>query len=101
MFIYFSGTLSNIDKLQFSHPASAFLELAHIAEEEMGGASGALYCLFFTSISTQLISPTNKNWAEIWARAFRSALNSLTQYGKAMPGDRSLVSIVLYYDSLG
>ncbi|XP_006622563.2 uncharacterized protein LOC102670723 [Apis dorsata] len=84
-------TLTNLDKLQFSYPASAFLELAHIAEEEMGGASGALYCLFFTTISTQLISPINKKWTEIWARAFRTALNSLTQYGKAMPGDRSMI----------
>lgn len=60
----------------------------------MGGASGALYCLFFTSINTELASATEKDgWLYIWARAFRRGLNHLMKYGKAKPGDRSLVSV--------
>ncbi|XP_076484163.1 triokinase/FMN cyclase isoform X8 [Bombus vancouverensis nearcticus] len=87
-----TGILGNLDKFQFSHPSSVFTELAHIAEEEMGGTSGALYCLFFTSITTELVSISEKEgWLQIWARTFRSGLNCLIKYGKAKPGDRSMV----------
>ncbi|XP_043519333.1 triokinase/FMN cyclase-like isoform X2 [Frieseomelitta varia] len=85
-------TLAYLDKFQFSHPSSVFHELADIAEQEMGGASGALYCLFFTSINAELVSATEKDgWPHIWARAFRRGLNHLMKYGKAKPGDRSLI----------
>ncbi|XP_012246566.2 dihydroxyacetone kinase 1 [Bombus impatiens] len=88
-----TGILGNLDKFQFSHPSSVFTELAHIAEEEMGGTSGALYCLFFTSITTELVSISEKEgWLQIWARTFRSGLNCLIKYGKAKPGDRSMLS---------
>ncbi|XP_017756016.1 PREDICTED: triokinase/FMN cyclase-like [Eufriesea mexicana] len=84
--------LLNLDKFHFSHPSSVFSELAHIAEEEMGGSSGALLCLFFTSITTELVSPHEKDgWLHIWVRAFRSGLNCLIKYGKAKPGDRSMI----------
>ncbi|XP_050472812.1 triokinase/FMN cyclase-like isoform X3 [Bombus huntii] len=87
-----TGILGNLDKFQFSHPSSVFTELAHIAEEEMGGTSGALYSLFFTSITTELVSISEKEgWLQIWARTFRSGLNCLIKYGKAKPGDRSMV----------
>ena len=58
----------------------------------MGGTSGALYCLFFTSAAAELISAQQgEYWLNIWARALRSGLQCLVKYGKANPGDRSMV----------
>ncbi|XP_017796214.1 PREDICTED: triokinase/FMN cyclase-like, partial [Habropoda laboriosa] len=87
--------LTRLDKLYLSHPSSVFVELAHIAEEEMGGTSGALFCLFFTSINTELMLFKQTNgWIGIWAQALRSGLNCLIKYGKAKPGDRSMVDAI-------
>ncbi|XP_053971250.1 triokinase/FMN cyclase-like isoform X1 [Hylaeus volcanicus] len=87
--------LQGLDNYYLSHPSSVFSELAHIAEEQMGGTSGALYCLFFTSIATELVSaqPT-EGWLHIVARALRSGLNCLIKYGKAKPGDRSMIDVI-------
>lgn len=88
--------MSKLDKFYFSHPSSVFDELAHIAEEQMGGTSGALYCLFFTSITTELTTMVEKEgWLQTWARALRSGVNRLIKYGKAKPGDRSMVCFPL------
>ncbi|CAK9801852.1 Triokinase/FMN cyclase [Anthophora plagiata] len=90
-----SETLARLDKLYLSHPSSVFAELAYIAEEQMGGTSGALFCLLFTSISTELMLYQEKDgWLRIWSQAFRSGLNRLIKYGKAKPGDRSMVDVI-------
>ena len=87
--------LQNLENFQLSHPSSVFHELAHTAEEQMGGTSGALYCLLFTSIATELIlDQHNAAWTRIWARALRVGLNCLIKYGKARPGDRSMVDVI-------
>ncbi|XP_029049358.2 triokinase/FMN cyclase-like isoform X3 [Osmia bicornis bicornis] len=87
--------LQNLENFQLSYPSSVFHELAHTAEEQMGGTSGALYCLLFTSIATELIlDQQNAAWTRIWARALRVGLNCLIKYGKARPGDRSMVDVI-------
>ncbi|XP_076183011.1 triokinase/FMN cyclase isoform X2 [Ptiloglossa arizonensis] len=87
--------LQGLDRYYLSHPSSVFSELAYIAEEEMGGTSGALYCLFFTSVATELASAdAEEDWLHIWARALRSGLNCLLKYGKAKPGYRSMVDVI-------
>ncbi|CAK9816732.1 Triokinase/FMN cyclase [Anthophora quadrimaculata] len=90
-----SEILARLDKLYLSHPSSVFAELAYIAEEQMGGTSGALFCLLFTSISTELMLYQEKDgWLRIWSQALRSGLNRLIKYGKAKPGDRSMVDAI-------
>ncbi|XP_076647355.1 triokinase/FMN cyclase [Halictus rubicundus] len=90
-----SEILQRIQSFSLSHPSSVFSELAHIAEEQMGGTSGALYCLLFTSFATELASAQEKEgWPLISARALRSGLCCLIKYGKAKPGDRSMVDVI-------
>ncbi|XP_047362263.1 triokinase/FMN cyclase-like isoform X2 [Vespa velutina] len=67
-------------------------QIADIAEESMGGSSGALYCLFFTTGAKELLSlKENEDITSAWSRTFCSALDSIIKYGKAKPGDRTML----------
>lgn len=86
------GILSNLDNLSVSHPAALLTEIANIAEERMGGSSGALYCLFFTTSAKVLASfEQEEDMRLIWFNAFQSGLNCLEKYGKAKAGDRTMI----------
>ncbi|EFN87717.1 Dihydroxyacetone kinase [Harpegnathos saltator] len=86
------GILNNLSDLPLSHPAAMLSEIANIAEEHMGGTSGALYCLFFTSSAKELAScKQGKDLRCAWFRAFYSGLNCLKRYGKAKVGDRTMI----------
>ncbi|GAB1867170.1 Triokinase/FMN cyclase [Camponotus japonicus] len=86
------GILDNLNNLSLSHPAALLSEIANIAEEHMGGTSGALYCLFFTTGAKELaLSKQGKNLRDVWFCAFRSGLNCLEKYGKAKAGDRTMI----------
>lgn len=90
--LFFSDILQNLNNYCLSHPSTLLTQLAHAAEKQMGGTSGALYCLLFTSGATELKSADEgETWLHIWARVLRSCLKCLMKYGKAKPGDRSMV----------
>lgn len=88
------GILNNLSELSLSHPAALLSEIANIAEEHMGGTSGALYCLFFTSGAKEMaLCEQGEELRCAWFRAFYSGLNCLEKYGKAKVGDRTMVCI--------
>lgn len=92
------GILSNLDNLSLSHPATLLSEIADVAEERMGGTSGALYCLFFTTGAKTLVSlKQEEDMRRVWFHAFHSGLNCLEKYGKAKVGDRTMVRIYIHY----
>ncbi|XP_076246316.1 triokinase/FMN cyclase [Calliopsis andreniformis] len=85
----------NLNCYHLSHPSTLFTELAYAAEKQMGGTSGALYCLLFTSGAIEIASAKKEeHWIHIWARVLRSCLNCLIKYGKAKVGDRSMVDVI-------
>lgn len=85
------GILNNLDNLSLSHPAVLLSEIANIAED-MGGTSGALYCLFFTTGAKELaLSKQEENLRHVWFSAFCSGLNCLEKYGKAKAGHRTMI----------
>jgi len=94
------GILNNLDNLSLSHPAVLLSEIADVAEECMGGTSGALYCLFFTTGAKTLVSLKEEDMRHVWFRAFQSGLNCLEKYGKAKVGDRTMVRIYIHYQSI-
>jgi triose/dihydroxyacetone kinase / FAD-AMP lyase (cyclizing) len=64
----------------------------------MGGTSGGLYSIFFSSLSKSLISvsqssSSSENLAtpQTWARSLELSLNSLYNYTRARPPSRTLV----------
>ncbi|XP_032676558.1 triokinase/FMN cyclase-like isoform X2 [Odontomachus brunneus] len=86
------GILNNLSELPLSHPAALLSGIANIAEANMGGTSGALYCLFFTSGAKELaLCEQGEDLRHAWFRAFRSGLNCLEKYGKAKVGDRTMI----------
>ncbi|KAK2576056.1 hypothetical protein KPH14_007397 [Odynerus spinipes] len=82
----------NLVNLPFAYPSSLLIKIADIAEENMGGSSGALYCLFFTTAAKEFsYFKENESMAAAWSRAFRSGLNCMIKYGKAKSGDRTML----------
>ncbi|XP_050405401.1 triokinase/FMN cyclase isoform X1 [Patella vulgata] len=64
------------------------LSVANIAENYMGGSSGALYSLMLTSGANcvkDIISPTS------WHQALHTAINTIKRYGGAELGDRTML----------
>ncbi|XP_043280408.1 triokinase/FMN cyclase-like isoform X2 [Venturia canescens] len=87
------GILSALDGLQFRYPASLLLELSWIAEDRMGGTSGAIYSLMFKAAVSEFVDCTNdeKCWNRTWLRVWKRALAGITKYSKATPGDRTML----------
>ncbi|KAG9231403.1 dhal domain-containing protein [Amylocarpus encephaloides] len=68
---------------------SALGEIVEDLEVNMGGTSGALYCIFLTSLSQNL-------WdAPTFAGALRGALEDLLKYTRARLGDRTCLDCLI------
>ena len=82
-----SMVLSKINNWSNMSVANVLLQLASCAEISMGGASGGLYSLFFTALShhAQNFSLTS------FKQSIDKGMQSVMEYGKAEPGDRTMV----------
>ncbi|KAG6908783.1 hypothetical protein DXG01_003312 [Tephrocybe rancida] len=72
----------------------SIITVAQVAEEAMGGTSGALYSIFFSALAQGLHSHTTASASvtpESWSRALSSALAKLYTYTRARPPSRTLV----------
>lgn len=86
------GIQENMANFPFTYPCLLLMKIADIAEENMGGSSGALYCLFFTTAAKELTYfKQHETMASTWSRAFRSGLDCMIKYGKAKSGDRTML----------
>lgn len=81
---------------EFSQPANLFSTLGKIAEETMGGTSGAIYGLFLMGASLEL-SKHSVITPNIWSRAWSAGINLIKKYSQARIGDRTLVSMKAFY----
>jgi len=73
---------------------SAFVNsLSLIAEDQMGGTSGGLFALYLTGLSQALSSERvgTGSSANPWPEAAQIALDTLSKYTPAKPGDRTLM----------
>lgn len=68
---------------------SSVITISQVAEEQMGGTSGALFSIFFSSLAQGLRSSTAE--AINWSRALETALNKLYTYTRARRPSRTLV----------
>ena len=64
-------------------------ELVHDLEINMGGTSGALYCIFLTSLSSSLAATDSV------AAALAVALEQLLNYTRARLGDRTMLDCLI------
>ncbi|KAL0276472.1 UNVERIFIED_CONTAM: hypothetical protein PYX00_004034 [Menopon gallinae] len=76
--------------LRFSQPSQMMYSLGEIAEETMGGTSGAIYGLFSMGASAEFskhptITPVT------WGQAWLAGINLIKKYSAARIGDRTLL----------
>ncbi|XP_012268299.2 triokinase/FMN cyclase-like [Athalia rosae] len=86
------GISSSLGDLPLSHPSSLLTALSAIAEEKMGGTSGAVYSLMFTTAAAELeVSVDSKVSPLSWAHAWRGGIDGIMRYSKARLGDRTML----------
>lgn len=71
--------------------------VARIIEMDMDGNSGALYAIFINALASSLQhldteSSTKPTDLSTWAKALRSAIDTLSKYTAARPGDRTVIN---------
>ncbi|CZR62493.1 uncharacterized protein PAC_12390 [Phialocephala subalpina] len=81
--------LSFIKDADLSTLPSTLSGLVDDLEVNMGGTSGALYCIFLSSLSQQLYE------APAFADALKGALDSLMMYTRARLGDRTCLDCLI------
>ncbi|KAF9054528.1 dihydroxyacetone kinase [Panaeolus papilionaceus] len=74
--------------------SQSVITIAQVAEEAMGGTSGALYSIFFSGLAQGLqthATPNEVITPEVWSRVLKSTLDKLYSYTRARPPSRTLV----------
>lgn len=80
--------------LDLTSAGGTCLSVDAVIEHNMGGTSGALYALFFTSLAKSVIASAPKGahaTSKEWGAALLAALESLGHHTPARPGMRTLV----------
>ncbi|XP_075974445.1 triokinase/FMN cyclase-like [Anticarsia gemmatalis] len=72
------------------YPSNVLWDLSEIAETDMGGTSGGIYSLGLSAAS-QAMAKAKSNDAAAWLSAWQSAMQAITTYGGAEPGDRTML----------
>jgi len=73
-----------------SRPSVLFHLISSVAETDMGGTSGAMYSLLFEGAAV-LIEGSSEVNANIAGKAFKAGLDAVMKYGRAQPGDRTML----------
>ncbi|XP_036061331.1 triokinase/FMN cyclase isoform X2 [Onychomys torridus] len=71
-----------------ANPAQVLSKVSVLLLEKMGGSSGALYGLFLTAAAQPLKAKTDLS---AWSAAMDAGLEAMQRYGKAAPGDRTML----------
>ncbi|KAI6112694.1 dihydroxyacetone kinase [Pisolithus sp. B1] len=69
----------------------SMIAVSKVAEEAMGGTSGALYSIFFSALAQGLAGTSTIATSDDWKSALNSALDRLYTYTRARPPSRTLV----------
>ncbi|KAJ6480947.1 dihydroxyacetone kinase [Mycena sanguinolenta] len=85
--------------------AADVVAIAKVAENEMGGTSGALYSIFFSALAQGIQSSAGGATTatpELWGSALSAALTKLYTYTRARPPSRTLVDpLAAFVDAFG
>lgn len=85
----------------------AMVAVSKVAEEQMGGTSGAIYSIFFSALAQSLQADSSSSSSgtltpALWASALRGALTRLYTYTRARPPSRTLVDpLQAFVEALG
>ena len=74
---------------------SFLMDVAGVAEEKMGGTSGALYSIFFNALASAAQNESGKVDKAFWTSVLKVAVDTLQTYTPARKGDRTLMDALL------
>jgi triose/dihydroxyacetone kinase / FAD-AMP lyase (cyclizing) len=88
--------LRMLEKSKKTDDALVFLEnIIQTVEMTMDGTSGAIYAIFLNALAHGLRQQADGSLvpvtAKVWGKALETALQSLSKYTPAKPGDRTLM----------
>ncbi|KAG9312962.1 dihydroxyacetone kinase [Chiua virens] len=99
-----SGALQSLNRgaITGDDVINSMIMISNVAEEKMGGTSGALYSIFFSSLAQALArSSATVATIEVWSHALKSALERLYTYTRARPPSRTLIDpLTAFVDAL-
>ncbi|KAI5642756.1 DAK2 domain-containing protein [Phthorimaea operculella] len=81
---------SYLTTASLEYPANILWDLSEIAETDMGGTSGGIYSLGLAAAS-QTVANAKSNNVALWLSAWESAMQAISKYGGAEPGDRTML----------
>ncbi|KAG9241116.1 Dak1 domain-containing protein [Calycina marina] len=89
------AVLAELEGKEWTDAVQLVGRIAQVVETNMDGTSGAIYAIFFNALAYGLSSQDTSSptivTAEMWAKALEHALQSLSKYTPAKPGDRTLI----------
>lgn len=80
---FYTAVLEKLEVIPVKYPGQSFSMLSELAEEVMGGTSGALYSLMFVGASGH---------SNDWVATTQSAVRMMMTYSKARVGSRTMVT---------
>jgi dihydroxyacetone kinase len=99
------GIIAQLDKQKDEKDAAVYLDgIIGVVEQTMDGTSGALYAIFLNALAAGLRNQGGSGNADakVWAKALKSAMESMSKYTPAKPGDRTLVDALQpFVETLG
>ncbi|PSN34369.1 Triokinase/FMN cyclase [Blattella germanica] len=84
------GILQHLADLPVSYPYNLFKKLSALAEDTMGGTSGALYSLMLARAGLAFETTKKSIDATTWGLALKEAITGTLHYSTAKPGDRTM-----------
>eukprot|EP00096_Caligus_rogercresseyi_P001047 TRINITY_DN11647_c0_g1_i1.p1 TRINITY_DN11647_c0_g1~~TRINITY_DN11647_c0_g1_i1.p1 ORF type:complete len:599 (+),score=159.08 TRINITY_DN11647_c0_g1_i1:47-1843(+) len=86
-------------KIHASHPISLLRTLSAIAETHMGGTSGALYSIFFSSLSCHFASGIEGTSYSLssFIEGMDKGTKAISEYGESKLGDRTMLDALVPY----
>ncbi|KAF8067861.1 DAK1/DegV-like protein [Lyophyllum atratum] len=85
---YLNSQEANISEMTYDKVVRC---VGDILEDNMGGTIGALFAIFFTSVSSALGDAAQPPTPRQWGQVLDVGLKALGKYTPAQPGDRTLV----------
>ncbi|CAH2108643.1 unnamed protein product [Euphydryas editha] len=82
--------LKYLESASLEYPSNVLWELSELAEKDMGGTSGGIYSLGLSAAS-QCLATATANDRHAWLSALQSAISTISKYGGAEPGDRTML----------
>lgn len=81
--------------LVFTEPSKVLSVVGDVAANSMGGTSGGLYSILFTSAAAHIGLQPRVSQRRTWVTGLRAGTSAIMEYGGATQGDRSMLDALV------